>query len=209
MTGSTGRHELRITDPRALRALAHPARQRVVTELYSGEVLTATEAARLCDVTPSAMSYHLRALAAWGIVERVESEDGRERPWRSAAEELTITPGAHRAAGIDDSRLSVHEWFADLEAGLDRLATAVADGEDHGMTARGRLWLTDDEERELRESLHALVRSYRGRTSRNHPDGARPWDVYGLVLPAVRSGPDPRRDDPGAGQGEVARVLRH
>src|SRR6476661_2774222 len=121
------REELRITDPRALRALAHPARQRVVTELYSGEVLTATEAARLCDVTPSAMSYHLRALATWGIVERVESGDGRERPWRAVADSLTITPGAHRAAGIDDSRLSVHEWFADLEAGLDRLATSVAE----------------------------------------------------------------------------------
>lgn len=183
------RSELRITDPRALRALAHPARQRVVTELYSGEVLTATEAARICDVTPSAMSYHLRALAAWGIVERVESGDGRERPWRAVAESITITPGAHRAAGIEDSRLSVHEWFADLEAGLDRLAVLVADGEEHGMTARGRLWLTDDEERELRESLHVLMRSYGGRTSRDHPDGARPWDVYGLVLPGRRADP--------------------
>ena len=186
---STGREaadrtELRITDPKALRALAHPVRQRVVTELYSGEVLTATEASRICDVTPSAMSYHLRALATWGIVERVESGDGRERPWRAVADSITITPGAHRAAGIVDSRLSVHEWFADLEAGLDRLAAAVADGEEHGMTARGRLWLTDEEERELREALHALVRSYGGRTSRDHPEGARPWDVYGLVLPA-------------------------
>ncbi|MDU0313502.1 helix-turn-helix domain-containing protein [Phycicoccus sp. M110.8] len=186
---ASDRSELRITDPRALRALAHPARQRVVTELYSGEVLTATEAARICDVTPSAMSYHLRALATWGIVERVESGDGRERPWRAVADSITITPGAHRAAGIEDSRLSVHEWFADLEAGLDRLAVLVADGEEHGMTARGRLWLTDDEERELRESLHALVRSYGGRTSRDHPDGARPWDVYGLVLPARRADP--------------------
>jgi len=43
----TDRSELRITDPRALRALAHPARQRVITELFSGEVLTATEAGRL------------------------------------------------------------------------------------------------------------------------------------------------------------------
>ena len=186
---ASDRSELRITDPRALRALAHPARQRVVTELYSGEVLTATEAARICDVTPSAMSYHLRALATWGIVERVGSGDGRERPWRAVADSITITPGAHRAAGIEDSRLSVHEWFADLEAGLDRLAVLVADGEEHGMTARGRLWLTDDEERELRESLHALVRSYGGRTSRDHPDGARPWDVYGLVLPARRAEP--------------------
>ncbi len=91
--------ELRITDPRALRALAHPARQRVLTELFSGEVLTATEAARLCDLTPSAMSYHLRALEKWGIVERDESADGRERPWRATADSINITPEAHRAPG--------------------------------------------------------------------------------------------------------------
>ena len=67
---ATAPTEVRITDPRAMRALAHPARQRLITELFSGEVLTSTEAAELCDLTPSAMSYHLRALEKWGIVTR-------------------------------------------------------------------------------------------------------------------------------------------
>ncbi len=178
------RSELRITDPRALRALAHPARQRVLTELFSGEVLTATEAARLCDLTPSAMSYHLRALEKWGIVERDESTDGRERPWRATADAINITPEAHRGAGLDTSRVSVHTWFADLEGDLDRLVEAVGDGESHGMTTRGRLWLTDVEEREMRDRLLDVVREYRGRTRREHPEGARPWNVYALVLPA-------------------------
>ena len=47
----------RLDDPRMLRALAHPARQRLITELFSGEVLTATEAASLVDLTPSATSW--------------------------------------------------------------------------------------------------------------------------------------------------------
>ena len=178
--------ELRITDPRALRALAHPARQRVITELFSGEVLTATEAARLCDLTPSAMSYHLRALEKWGIVERDQSSDGRERPWRATADGITITPEAHRGAGSATSRLSIHTWFSDLESDLDRLAGAVGDGEDHGMTSRGRVWLTDAEEREMRDRLIDVVREYRGRrTRREHPEGARAWNVYALVLPAA------------------------
>ena len=67
-----------IEDPQALRALAHPARQRVLEELYVGEVLTATQAAQLCGLTPSAMSYHLRALEKWGVVTRDEpTGDGR------------------------------------------------------------------------------------------------------------------------------------
>lgn len=185
------RSELRITDPRALRALAHPARQRVLTELFSGEVLTATEAARLCDLTPSAMSYHLRALEKWGIVERDESADGRERPWRATADSINITPEAHRGAGVAVSRASVHTWFAELDADLDRLVEMVGDGESHGMTSRGRLWLTDVEERELREALHEAMGRFRGRTSREHPEGARPWNVYTLVLPPGDGPPDP------------------
>ncbi|MGL5928117.1 MAG: ArsR/SmtB family transcription factor [Dermatophilaceae bacterium] len=178
------RSELRITDPRALRALAHPARQQLVTELFSGEVLTATEAARLAGLTPSAMSYHLRALEKWGVVERVDSGDGRERPWKATADTLTVTPEAHRRAGLDASRLSVHTWFGSLGDDLDRLARQVQDGEDQGMTSHSRLWLTDAEEREVRDRLLEVVRSYRGRTSRDHPEGARPWNVYALVLPA-------------------------
>ncbi len=178
------RSELRITDPRALRVLAHPARQRLITELFSGEVLTATEAAELCGLTPSAMSYHLRALEKWGIVERDESADGRERPWRATADGITITPEAHREAGAATSRLSIHTWFSDLESDLERMAGAVGDGENHGMTSRGRVWLSDAEERELRDRLIDVVREYGGRTRREHPEGARPWNVYSLVLPA-------------------------
>ena len=189
---ATAPTEVRITDPRAMRALAHPARQRLITELFSGEVLTATEAAELCDLTPSAMSYHLRALEKWGIVTRDGATgDARERPWRATADSLTVTPEAHRAAGTTASRTSVHAWFGDLEEGLDRLSAAVAaDGSEQGMTSRGRLWLTDAEERALRERLHGVAREFRGRTRRDHPDGAKPFDVYALILPALTSDPD-------------------
>src|SRR5665647_47158 len=82
---------LTLTDPRAIRAIAHEARQQVIDELYSGSVLTATEAARICGLSPSAMSYHLRALEKWGIVVRDDpSSDGRERPWRAPARSLSL-----------------------------------------------------------------------------------------------------------------------
>lgn len=183
--------ELKITDPRAMRALAHPARQRLITELFSGEVLTATEAAQLCDLTPSAMSYHLRALEKWGIVVRDDATgDARERPWRAAADSLSVTPQAHRAAGADASRVSVHAWFADLEAGLDRLSASVsADGVEQGMTSRGRLWLTEDEERDLRQRWREVAQEFRGRTRRDHPEGATPFDIYALILPAEPTAP--------------------
>src|SRR5919109_719624 len=83
-----------LDDPRALRALAHPARQRLVSELFAGRVLTATEAAQLVDLTPSAVSHHLRRLEKWGLARRARaSADGRERPWEGTAKRLNLRPG--------------------------------------------------------------------------------------------------------------------
>src|SRR5665811_2288758 len=91
---TTHRTTLALTDPRAIRAIAHEARQLVIDELYSGSVLTATEAAKICGLSPSAMSYHLRALEKWGIVVRDDtSSDGRERPWRATARSLSLGRG--------------------------------------------------------------------------------------------------------------------
>lgn len=175
--------QVRITDPQALRALAHPARQRVIMELYSGEVLTASEAARICGLSPSAMSYHLRALEKAGIVEREESSDGRERPWRAAAESLTIDRSAHSGAGAAVLQRYTGTWTADLIAGLERLYDDLGEGENHGVLSRGRFWVTDAETRALADEIFQIWDRYKGRTRADHPEGARLRDVYSLVLP--------------------------
>jgi DNA-binding transcriptional ArsR family regulator len=85
-----------LSDPRAIRALAHPARLLVIDALYDqGIELTATQAAALAGITPSAMSYHLRALERFGIARRAaEGGDARERPWVRAGRTLAIRPTA-------------------------------------------------------------------------------------------------------------------
>src|SRR5713226_3824820 len=54
---------LLITDPRAMRALAHPARIAILQHLVVDGPATATECAEIAGLSPSACSYHLRALA--------------------------------------------------------------------------------------------------------------------------------------------------
>ena len=185
MPRSRKRTSLTIDDPKALRALAHPVRQRVINELFNGEVLTATEAARLCGITPSAMSYHLRALEQWGIVERDESADGRERPWRATADHFRVPASAHRAAGAALSRTFLVPWVAELEAGLERAADDLADGGPGELStlSRGRVWLTVAEAKQLDRELRALLKPYQSRTSRKHPEGAVARDGYWLLLP--------------------------
>jgi DNA-binding transcriptional ArsR family regulator len=82
-----------LTDPTAMRALAHPARLAILNRLVEGPG-TATEVAEVVGVTPSAASYHLRMLAKYGFVEDAPARgDGRERLWRSsAASHLTVSP---------------------------------------------------------------------------------------------------------------------
>ncbi|HEX9087931.1 MAG TPA: winged helix-turn-helix domain-containing protein, partial [Arthrobacter sp.] len=86
---------MEITDPKAIRALAHAARLEVISELYSTQVSrTATELAAQTGLTPSAMSYHLRALQKWGIVVPAPTAgDARERRWKAAGTDFTINSG--------------------------------------------------------------------------------------------------------------------
>src|ERR687885_2295541 len=89
---------LRLEDPRAMRALAHPTRLALLDHLHSIEQATATECAAVIGESPSALSYHLRALARWGFVEEGEGGVGRERPWRATAARIAFDDESAEAA---------------------------------------------------------------------------------------------------------------
>jgi DNA-binding transcriptional ArsR family regulator len=80
-----------IEDPRAMRALAHPARLAILKRLQVEGPATATECAGVVGVSPSACSYHLRMLAKYGFVEDAPPRgDGRERLWQAMHRGFTI-----------------------------------------------------------------------------------------------------------------------
>ena len=179
-----------LTDPRAIKALAHPARLAVIDELFAGRQLTATEFAEIAGLSPSAMSYHLRALEKWGIVERAEaSGDGRERPWRAAGEGLTIASAEPRASAvaesamvnriIDRTRDDLLEWLArdDREQGGWRDITALGGG------AR---WMTDDDAEEFGEAFNKLLDKYPRASTHERPPGARRVQVTFVMVPSTR-----------------------
>jgi DNA-binding transcriptional ArsR family regulator len=71
-----------LTDPKAMRALAHPVRLQLLEELADAATLTATEAAERVGESPSNVSFHLRQLAKYGYVVEAEGGTGRRRPWK-------------------------------------------------------------------------------------------------------------------------------
>ena len=73
----------RISDVNRMRALAHPLRMAVLRHLMAVGPRTASECADEVGSTPSNCSWHLRQLAAFGLVEPAESANERDRPWRA------------------------------------------------------------------------------------------------------------------------------
>ena len=58
-----------LTDPRALRAYAHPIRMALLSLLRREGPHTATEAAAVIGESVASCSFHLRQLAKYGLIE--------------------------------------------------------------------------------------------------------------------------------------------
>ncbi|GAA4373050.1 ArsR/SmtB family transcription factor [Paeniglutamicibacter cryotolerans] len=115
------RNPVVISDPQAIRALAHEARLAVLEELFASQsTRTATELASRCQLTPSAMSYHLRALEKYGYVERAASgSDGRERRWKAAGDSLVL-------GSLNDSASAKSAYLnVQLNAFRERLSSEI------------------------------------------------------------------------------------
>jgi DNA-binding transcriptional ArsR family regulator len=165
-----------LSDPRALRAYAHPARQAIMEELLHGRVMTATEAGELVGLSASAASHHLRALERWGLVRRAKrTRDGRERPWRSTGDRVNLNPG-----GRDQDLQALTPLVTHLLARLnEEVVTYLAGRADepwqdvYAGLSRAELWLTEDETRTLGVAIEAAVAPYAQRHAARHPADAR------------------------------------
>jgi DNA-binding transcriptional ArsR family regulator len=191
------RPPVQLTDPRDIRALAHPARLAVIDELYSGRELTATECAAIAGLSPSAMSYHLRSLERAGIVERVESRgDGRERPWRAAGSYLQVESHGHGAGDLAASAALnasvMGRTLEQFDAWQARRNREPEEWVDAAGASYGQLWILPEEAKELEAQMLEITEKYRGRRGQARPAGARRVRFAVMVFPS---------DDPESGGG--------
>ena len=114
---------MQITDPRALRALAHPLRLELVELLGALGQATAAACARRLATSQASCSFHLRQLAKYGFVEQAPpSEDSRERPWRLTDLEQSWSADTGPAAD------QLERVFVQREA--DRILASLAAADD-------------------------------------------------------------------------------
>ena len=195
---------VRLTDPRALRAYAHPTRLALAALLRRDGPQTATQAAKAIGESVASCSFHLRQMAKYGLVEQAEGGRGREKPWRATAMFTDWDPAGPddpvAAAAAQALELALAEQYFELTARwLAAQPEEPAEWREAAQFGDTLLYLTAAELRELGAKMQSLVRPYTGRLEDPgaRPAGSRPVAVLHLAFPALITEHD-ARPEPGA-----------
>jgi DNA-binding transcriptional ArsR family regulator len=171
---------LEISDPRALRALAHPARLAILQHLVLDGPATATECAEVAGLSPSACSYHLRALARYGFVDEDPSggADRRHRPWRARFVSITVgsDPGRPKAVRAASRLLveSLQARFDEVRADyLDREGEYPPEWQLAAGSSQDVLHVTPGELEQIRDKIRQILAESRRLRREDQPPGAR------------------------------------
>lgn len=177
-----------ITDPRQVRLLAHPLRQRIAEIMRRGPVSSTTLARELGESTGST-SYHLRQFAKYGFVEEVpELARGRERWWRAVPGDRRLPPYGEQSPEMRQAvaELTRLEFANELEA----LTRYLRERDGLGPWADALLFsfstvtLTPEQVRPFFEEYIALLYRYK-RADGEPPPDARTFHARFLAFPEV------------------------
>jgi DNA-binding transcriptional ArsR family regulator len=165
----------RVTELDTLKALAHPLRLRLYRALYQARTATASQLADQVDEAVSLVSYHLRKLAAHGVIEEADRQcaDGRERWWQVALSSFSVRDqdfrdAPERAAAYSAfTRLAFREHVELYERYLDEQSAWEEKWRSAAFSSRYLARLTADELREASEELGEVLKKWQA-----HADAA-------------------------------------
>lgn len=183
-------------DPRILRAIAHPHRNRILSELYAAGPLRAADIAERADIPANRASFHLRQLAKYGLIVEApeEARDRRDRVWRLADEDgitfrsqdVLAQPGGEAAMAV--YRRSAQAWGHLL---VD-LSTSPDDPDLEKYATNSSLRLTQAEVEEYAADVMELITRWRKRTHGSDPERTL-YSVFQLIQPYPAQ-PEPDED---------------
>jgi predicted ArsR family transcriptional regulator len=183
------RKTLQLTDPKGLRAYAHPIRLTLMGLLRRSGPLTATQAGEQIGESAASCSFHLRQLAKYGLVEEAGGGRGRERPWRATAvttEWPAAGPNPEAAeAGAMLSRVVVEHYFEQAIRWLDRRSEETSEWAEKAVVSDHVVYLTAAELEEIGARMRALLDPNLDRNGDPgaRPEGARPVSYIQLGFP--------------------------
>lgn len=158
--------ELRLTDPKAMRALAHPVRMALLEVFSVTETLTATQASEMLGESPANCAFHLRTLAKYGYIKEAGGGRGRERPWTIAHRSITIS-GRDQEPQSAPAAKALSTLFTELV--LQRIGRAFAAdswpaGWEHtAQSAHAIVYLTAEETAQAARDMGEVLKKYEAR----------------------------------------------
>ncbi|MFC9485596.1 winged helix-turn-helix domain-containing protein [Streptomyces hydrogenans] len=189
-------HSVRLTDPRALRAYAHPLRMTLVGLLRRHGPFTATRAAELTGESVASCSYHLRILAKYGLVEEAPGGRGREKPWQATARytEWGHSDDPSVAQATDELNVAVAErYFGRFAQVLESREGVSKEWREAELFGDALVYLTPEELASLGERIDDMLRAY---LDREENPAARPPDARPVsFLKIAYLDPDPDEDE--------------
>jgi DNA-binding transcriptional ArsR family regulator len=189
-----------VTDPRTMRALAHPVRMALLEELTVSGPMTATEVGERIGESPTTCSFHLRQLAKYGFVEEAGGGKGRARPWRVTTILFDLIAGhddpeAQLASGVL-LRLVRERQLGRYQAWLNTRSSYPREWQDAAGDSQLLFYVTAEELLQLNRELSALLLPrFRERLTdpSTRPPGAVPVEMlvvsYPVHFPTPESDP--------------------
>lgn len=198
----TDRSVKKLTDPKALRALAHPVRLALVGQLRVHGQLTATQAAELLGESSASCSFHLRQLAKYGLVEEAGGGQGRERPWRATTmftswPEVADDPKVEAAVGLLRGVIT-ERYLEGLARWYDAMPDEPPEWQEAADFGDTMLYVTAEELADLTRRTRELADGYLDRQARPElrPPGSRLVSVLHIAHPVVeRTAQPPQQHD--------------
>jgi predicted ArsR family transcriptional regulator len=179
----------RLTDPQAMRAIAHPVRMALLELFAVHDKLTATQASEALGESPANCAFHLRTLAKYGFVTEAGGGRGRERPWKPTSTSIRLQSSSLEGEQAHLAADALGQVFIDRLLGRIRSAFAAkawpAEWESAVQSSQALVFLTPRELEEASDELLAIINRYVGRREnpQARPAGALPVEFGVFAYP--------------------------
>ena len=187
------RRSLVLTDPLAMRALAHPLRLRLLRLVRQRGPITGSELAPLVGESTASVSYHLSTLAKHGFIEPdpMPGPTKRHKPWRAAFDTVSTVSDASDTPipeTVEGALLSavLTETRAQQDAYVSHAHELSPEWRDVGMFSHDGLALLPAEVEELGAELQTVLDRWKDeRAARVMHEGAGWVSVAVVAVPMV------------------------
>ena len=183
-----------LHDPRELRAVAHPVRNRILTELGATGPMRAADLARELGIPANQASFHLRQLAKYGVIQPAPeaARDKRdrvyklrdERGFRLDVEDIEKQPGGKSAVAVFQQ--SKAAWAHRL---VDEVFSFKKKKDTFSAIVDQTMRLTKDEASEFMGEVDDVLARWSDKT-RGRSRDRRTYVFYSMVQPYPEDGKD-------------------